>query len=46
MDCDFSKYKLLIAPMLYMVRPGVAERIEEFLKKMVVLLLQLIGLGL
>jgi len=30
MDCDFSKYKLLIAPMLYMVRPGVAERIEEF----------------
>lgn len=32
MDCDFSKYKLLIAPMLYMVRPGVAERIEEFVK--------------
>jgi len=30
MDCDFSKYKLLIAPMLYMVRPGVAERIEKF----------------
>ena len=30
MDCDFSKYKVLIAPMLYMVRPGVAERIEEF----------------
>lgn len=24
MDCDFSKYKLLVAPMLYMVRPGVA----------------------
>ncbi|HHY83340.1 MAG TPA: beta-galactosidase [Clostridiales bacterium] len=30
MDCDFSRYKLLIAPMLYMVRPGVAERMEEF----------------
>lgn len=30
MDCDFSNYKLLIAPMIYMVRPGVAERIEEF----------------
>jgi beta-galactosidase len=30
MDCDFSGYKLLIAPMLYMVRPGVAERIEKF----------------
>ena len=29
-DCDFSGYKLLIAPMLYMVRPGVAERMEEF----------------
>jgi beta-galactosidase len=32
MDCDFSKYKLLIAPMLYMVRPGVSERIEDFVK--------------
>ena len=32
MDCDFSKYKLLVAPMLYMVRPGVAERITEFVK--------------
>lgn len=30
MDCDFSKYRLLIAPMLYMVRPGVAERMEKF----------------
>ena len=26
----FSRYKLLVAPMLYMVRPGVAERIERF----------------
>lgn len=32
MTCDFSSYKLLIAPMLYMIRPGVAERIEEFVK--------------
>ncbi|ADL52219.1 beta-galactosidase [Clostridium cellulovorans] len=30
MDQDFSKYKILVAPMLYMVRPGVAERIEKF----------------
>jgi beta-galactosidase len=33
MDCDFTGYKLLIAPMLYMVRPGVAERIEAFVKR-------------
>lgn len=32
MDCDFSKYKLLVAPMLYMVRPGVSEKIENFVK--------------
>ncbi|OPJ57313.1 beta-galactosidase [Clostridium oryzae] len=32
MDSDFSKYKLLIAPVLYMVKPGVAERIDEFVK--------------
>ncbi|MFW6155550.1 MAG: beta-galactosidase [Planctomycetota bacterium] len=30
MDDPFDGYKLLIAPMLYMVRPGVAERIERF----------------
>jgi beta-galactosidase len=30
MDCDYSGYKVLIAPMLYMVKPGVAERIELF----------------
>ncbi len=29
---DFSGYKLLIAPMLYMLRPGVAERIDSFVK--------------
>ena len=32
MECDLSKYKVVIAPMLYMIRPGVAERIEEFVK--------------
>lgn len=32
MDCDFSKYKLLVAPMLYMVREGVGERIEKFVE--------------
>jgi beta-galactosidase len=32
MDDDFSGYKLLVAPMLYMVRPGVAERLEAFVK--------------
>jgi beta-galactosidase len=30
MEADFSGYKLLIAPMLYMIRPGVAEKIENF----------------
>lgn len=29
---DFSKYDILIAPMLYMLRKGVAERIEKFVK--------------
>ncbi len=32
MEQDFSKYKLLIAPMLYMVRPGVGERIERYVE--------------
>ena len=27
---DFSAYKLLVAPMLYMLQPGVAERIKQF----------------
>lgn len=31
-DSDFSRYKLLVAPMLYMVRPGVAERLERFVE--------------
>lgn len=29
-DGDFSRYRLLIAPMLYMVKKGVGERITEF----------------
>ncbi|ADU31213.1 beta-galactosidase [Evansella cellulosilytica] len=32
MDFDFSKYKVIVAPMLYMVRPGVGERIEKFVE--------------
>ncbi|UJR55266.1 beta-galactosidase [Dickeya zeae] len=32
-DCDFSGYRLLIAPMLYMVRPGFAERLEQFVRQ-------------
>jgi len=30
--CDFSPYRLLVAPMLYMLKPGVAERIGEFVR--------------
>lgn len=30
MDRDLSKYKLVIAPMLYMLRPGAAEKIRAF----------------
>lgn len=33
MDADFSGYKLLIAPMLYLLRPGVAERICQFVRR-------------
>ncbi|OOM80813.1 beta-galactosidase [Clostridium sp. BL-8] len=33
MECDISKYKLVIAPMLYMVRSNVADRINEFVKQ-------------
>ena len=32
-DCDITKYKLVIAPMMYMVRPGVAERIAAFVEQ-------------
>jgi beta-galactosidase len=32
MEQDLSRYKLVVAPMLYMVRPGVAKRIEAFVE--------------
>lgn len=32
MDADLSKYKLVIAPMLYMVKTGVGERIEKYVE--------------
>lgn len=32
MEQDFSGYKLVVAPMLYMVRPGVGERIQQFVE--------------
>ncbi|MBD2871568.1 beta-galactosidase [Paenibacillus sp. IB182493] len=31
-ECAFDSYKLIVAPMLYMVRPGVGERIERFVE--------------
>jgi beta-galactosidase len=30
---DFAKYKLLVAPMLYLLKPGVAERLREFVNR-------------
>jgi beta-galactosidase len=33
MGQSYNKYKLLIAPMLYMLKPGVAKRMENFVKK-------------
>ena len=30
MDQDLSRYRVVVAPMLYMVRPGVAERLRAF----------------
>jgi beta-galactosidase len=32
MDADLSSYKVVTAPMLYMVRPGVGEAIETFVR--------------
>lgn len=29
-SCDLSGYKLVVAPMLYMLRPGMASRLEKF----------------
>ncbi len=28
--CDFTPYKLLVVPMLFMLKPGVAERLRDF----------------
>lgn len=28
--CDFSQYRLLVAPMLFMLKPGVADRLRQF----------------
>ena len=33
MECDLSGYKIVVAPMLYMLRAGIAEKIEKFVKK-------------
>lgn len=30
---DLSKYKVIVAPMLYMIRPGVGEAIEKFVQE-------------
>lgn len=32
-DSDLSRYSLVVAPMLYMVKPGLAERIEAFVQQ-------------
>ncbi|KIL43322.1 beta-galactosidase [Jeotgalibacillus campisalis] len=32
MECDLSRYKMLVAPMLYMVRAGIGEKIEAFVQ--------------
>lgn len=32
-DSDFGHYRILIAPMLYMLKPGVAERIAAFVRQ-------------
>ena len=32
MDADFGRYRLVMAPMLYMVRPAVADRLTEFVR--------------
>ncbi len=31
-DADLSRYQVLIAPMLYMVKPGVDEKLRQFVK--------------
>jgi beta-galactosidase len=31
-DADFSPYKVIVAPALYMVKPGIAEKIQTFVQ--------------
>lgn len=31
-DADFSKYKVVVAPLLYMVKKGIAEALDKFVK--------------
>ncbi|MBE6974975.1 MAG: beta-galactosidase [Ruminococcaceae bacterium] len=31
-EADFSEYKVLIAPVLYMIKPGVDEKLRQFVK--------------
>jgi len=33
MSCDFSQYKLVIAPMLYMQREGIVQKLRTFVEK-------------
>lgn len=33
MSCDFSNYKLVVAPMLYMQREGIVEKLRSFVEK-------------
>ncbi len=32
-ESDFQNYRVVVAPMLYMLRPGVAERLEAFVRE-------------
>ena len=32
-EADFSGYDLIVAPVMYMVKPGVASRLEEFVRQ-------------
>lgn len=31
-DCSFCGYQLMVAPMLYMLKPGVADKIKQFIR--------------
>ena len=32
-DDDFSQYDLVVAPVLYMIKSGLAEKIDQYVKK-------------